>query len=266
MRLLAAILIALATGCVSQSYWEFGSESIQSVLLLKNLPPGNYDAYECATSRPAGRLIQISGDTTKTIHFCVSRSRSNKNARLNISGAKAELCLFQEHGSCIDNGFCESSSTADDCVAVTPNNAVEDVCGYRTRFDGTVFSLRIRRTFHPLVVFELCAREEPLSNFVLIRTESADRTDLADRQLPLDEPTFARVLALYEDALEYDVKYASTGADGSTWCLETKRGFTYSVACFWTPAHKTGKRSLNGLLALGKELWQLADMDAMELY
>ncbi|HXI43592.1 MAG TPA: hypothetical protein VNH83_26655, partial [Bryobacteraceae bacterium] len=65
----------------------------------------------------------------------------------------------------------------------------------------------------------------------------------------------------YERALEYNVKDDALGNDGSSWCLETTRGFTYSKACFWSPEYNTEERHLTGMLALGRALWHLAAID-----
>jgi len=76
------------------------------------------------------------------------------------------------------------------------------------------------------------------------------------------------VVALYEDALGYNVRDSAMGLDGSDWCLETRRGFTYSKACFWTPVDRAKERGISGLSTLGQELWRLAAMDSSvgELY
>jgi hypothetical protein len=144
--------------------------------------------------------------------------------------------------------------------------AAEEVCGYPTVVDGTVFSMTIARAFSGQVRFKLCAREDPQRNFLLISTQLPDGQGWADRQISLDPVAYANVVELYENALEYDVKYDADGLDGSTWCLETQRGFTYSNACFWMPTDKTEARSLRGLVELGKELWRIAGMNAGELY
>jgi hypothetical protein len=77
---------------------------------------------------------------------------------------------------------------------------------------------------------------------------------------------YKRIISLYERALDYDVKDNAMGFDGSGWCLETQRGFTYSKACFWTPEYETERRRLSGLLALGVELWRVAKLDSAKLY
>ena len=73
-------------------------------------------------------------------------------------------------------------------------------------------------------------------------------------------------MSLYDMSLDYDVRLDVGGNDGSTWCLETQRGFTYSKACFWTPTDEPKRRKLNGLLELGRELWRIAKLDSSKLY
>lgn len=144
-----------------------------------------------------------------------------------------------------------------------------DVCGDRTHYDGTVFTLDIERSFHPRVTFKLCQRTDPKENFLLITTESRNRPrHSTDRRISLDERAFARVVALYEAALSYNVKDDDSGTDGSMWCLETQRGFTYSKACFYMPSENSKARGLSGLSELGKELWHFAAMEPIvgELY
>ena len=112
------------------------------------------------------------------------------------------------------------------------------------------------------VEFKLCERKEPSQSFVLINVESAhSRKRSVTRQLVVDETTFVNLVGLYERALEYDVKDDALGNDGSSWCLETTRGFTYSKACFWSPEYNTEERHLTGMLALGRALWHLAGID-----
>lgn len=144
-------------------------------------------------------------------------------------------------------------------------HAKDDVCGFRSRTTGTVFSMSISRSMslnNTPVEFKLCERKEPSQSFVLINVESAhSRKRSVTRHLVVDETTFVNLVGLYERALEYDVKDDALGNDGSSWCLETTRGFTYSKACFWSPEYNTEERHLTGMLALGRALWHLAGID-----
>jgi len=139
--------------------------------------------------------------------------------------------------------------------------AARDLCGYRTLEAGTVFSLSIDRSFDSHVIFKICARKDPNKNFLLVIVDSKGKSKHHEsRQVSLSADTYAKVLALYDKALEYNVKDDGAGTDGSVWCLETQRGFTYSKACFWTPDDKPKERGISGLLVLGQELWRLAAM------
>ena len=144
-------------------------------------------------------------------------------------------------------------------------HAKEDVCGFRSRTAGTVFSMSISRSMslnNTPVEFKLCERKEPSQSFVLTNVKSAhSQKRSVTRRLVIDETTFVSLVGLYERALEYNVKDEALGNDGSSWCLETTRGFTYSKACFWSPEYNTDERHLTGMLALGRALWHLAEID-----
>jgi hypothetical protein len=130
-----------------------------------------------------------------------------------------------------------------------------------------VFSLAIDRSFDPGVKFELCARKAPVQNFLRLSTESKLHSDRwTARKIILEDSEYAKLLELYEAALEYNVKDDAMGLDGSSWCLETRRGFTYSKACFWSPQYETAQRHLSGMWALGEELWGLAALNPKRLY
>jgi hypothetical protein len=137
-----------------------------------------------------------------------------------------------------------------------------DICGYRTMSDGTIFTLDIARSFDPHVTFKLCERKDPKENFLLITTASKGRgKHSTDRRIILDESSYARMVSLYDAALNYNVKDNNMGTDGSMWCLETTRGFTYSKACFYMPDDYPKNRGLSGLATLGEELWRFAKME-----
>lgn len=145
--------------------------------------------------------------------------------------------------------------------------ATDDKCGYRTAVSGTVFTVTISRSFDPQVKFELCVREAPAQNFVLVSSEShLGSKRWVVNKVPLNHSDYTELLRLYELALGYDVKDSLMGADGSDWCLETQRGGTYSKACFWTPSVNAQKRNLVGLLSLGQDLWRLSALSPSGLY
>jgi hypothetical protein len=88
---------------------------------------------------------------------------------------------------------------------------------------------------------------------------------VSERKILLGEGVFEKLVALYEKALEYNVKDDAWGLDGSLWCLETQRGFTYSKACFWSPDYQSEKRGLIGMVNLGEELWRFAELNKKEI-
>jgi hypothetical protein len=144
------------------------------------------------------------------------------------------------------------------------------VCGIRSMRAGTVFSLSIDRSRvlqNSSVQFKLCQRTAPSQSFLLIHANTEQPKRHSEmRQLQVDESTYLNLVEMYEKALDYDVKNDAMGFDGSSWYLETTRGFTYSKACFWSPEYETENRRLTGVLALGRELWHLAGMDADRLF
>jgi hypothetical protein len=143
----------------------------------------------------------------------------------------------------------------------------DDVCGEHTSRSGTVFTLSVDRSFEPDITFKLCNREDKAKRFLLVSTQSRGHNDGWDsKSVPLDPETYQRLVGLHEQALNYDVRIDVGGNDGSTWCLETQRGFTYSKACFWTPTEDADARRLNGLVGLGRELWGLAKLDSSRLH
>jgi hypothetical protein len=154
---------------------------------------------------------------------------------------------------------CASASLADG----KPRES--DPCGRRTRYDGTVFTLTISRSFHlGATTIKLCARQDAEENFLLVRTHPfpVERNHVwKDRQIKLDSGLYERIVQLYEKALDYNVKDDTIGFDGSSWCLETRRGFTYSKACFWSPDNEPQQRGIVGLYQLGKELWSIAELE-----
>jgi hypothetical protein len=142
----------------------------------------------------------------------------------------------------------------------------EDVCGERTAQNGTVFTLTVDRSFEPSVIFKLCDREDKSKRFLLVSTQSSGHKDKWDtKTIPLGLQAYERVVSLYERSLDYDVRINVGGNDGSIWCLETQRGFTYSKACFWTPTEDASARRLIGLVELGRGLWKLAKLDDSQL-
>jgi hypothetical protein len=151
---------------------------------------------------------------------------------------------------------------------IAPALAVaDDVCGEHLARSGAVFTLSVDLSFEPSVTFKLCNREDKSNRFLLVSTQSRSHTDGWDsKSIPLGPGAYERLASLHEQSLNYDVRIDVGGNDGSMWCLETQRGFTYSKACFWTPTEEASARRLDGLVALGRELWKLAKLDSSQLH
>jgi hypothetical protein len=80
----------------------------------------------------------------------------------------------------------------------------------------------------------------------------------------LNDATYETLMTLYENALDYNMKDYEIGLDGSNWCLETNKVSSYLKACYWTPTYNPQARRLTGLVALGRELWTIADMESRD--
>jgi len=136
------------------------------------------------------------------------------------------------------------------------------ICGFWAAHHGPVFSLHIERAFHVGVDFKLCEREEPGRSFLLVTRDPDNRNQVDDPiKIPLNDATHQKLLTLYDNALEYNVKDVAGGLDGSSWCLETWRGSNHSKACFWSPGLDSEARRLTGLEKLGRELWSIAAIE-----
>jgi hypothetical protein len=121
-----------------------------------------------------------------------------------------------------------------------------------------VFALHIWRAFHGEIDFTLCAGQEPVGNFLLVKRDPDERITVDDSTaVSLDDATYQKLLTLYADAFVYNLKDEVLGLDGSTWCLESLSE-SYSKACFWSPRYNSEERGLKGLKTLGGELWSIA--------
>jgi len=143
----------------------------------------------------------------------------------------------------------------------------DEDCGPWNRYEGKVFSLEVGTSFHGSVTFKLCKSEE--QNFLSVKTrhivlenENRGGTETIVRQyINISKDEYQKIFKHYEKALAYNTLDNVSGLDGSTWCIETQRSFTYSKACFWTPSHNPDARGLEGLYSLGNYLWQFSGLD-----
>jgi len=151
----------------------------------------------------------------------------------------------------------------------------DEDCGQWNAYEGKVFSLDIGTSFHGGVLFKLCKSET--QNFISVLTTQRTRKDeekeiietTTRKYIDISKEEYEKIFKLYETALQYNTLDESSGTDGSNWCMESQRSFTYTKACFWTPSYNSQKRGLKGLNELGSFLWEFAGISKnkeMRLY
>ena len=91
--------------------------------------------------------------------------------------------------------------------------------------------------------------------FLLVKAKVGK--NLKVRTIDLNVEQRAKLNGLYEKALGSNFKDDAFGTDGSSWCLEANR-MNYLRACFWSPKVETERRGIVDFVALGTELWELA--------
>ena len=127
-------------------------------------------------------------------------------------------------------------------------------CGEPSKNKGKVFELNMSLSFHGDVEYKLCRNIDKY--ILLVETSKSNNKEI----LELKSNEVEIILKKYEKALEYNTKDKEMGLDGSSWCLETKRGFTYLKACFWSPGYEPQKRGLAGLNDLGTYLFDISKL------
>jgi hypothetical protein len=143
----------------------------------------------------------------------------------------------------------------------------DEDCGPWNAHEGKVFSLDIGTSFHGKVTFKLCKSKE--QNTLSItktsmkfdeETEKSTET-IVHEHIKISKKDYQSIYRSYEKALNYNTLDDASGLDGSSWCIESQRGFTYTKACFWTPSYKPKSRGLNGLYELGSQLWKFSGLE-----
>ncbi|BBN81463.1 hypothetical protein PA25_14480 [Pseudoalteromonas sp. A25] len=151
----------------------------------------------------------------------------------------------------------------------------DEDCGQWNAYKGKVFSLDIGTSFHGRALFKLCKSET--QNFISVLTTQSSRKDevkeivetTTRKHINISKEEYEKIFNLYEVALQYNTLDKSSGTDGSNWCIESQRSFTYTKACFWTPSYNSEERGLKGLNDLGSYLWEFANLSKnkeMRLY
>lgn len=142
----------------------------------------------------------------------------------------------------------------------------DEDCGPWNAYEGKVFSLVVDTSFHGKVTFKLCKSKEKntlsitRSDFQFdAKLEKSTETTVREH-IQLSKQEYDEIYSLYEKALRYNTLDKISGLDGSRWCLETQRGFTYTKGCFWTPGHRPKERGLDGLYNLGVHLWEISGL------
>ena len=137
-----------------------------------------------------------------------------------------------------------------------------------TYASGDIFKLSIETSFHGKTKFTLSMHEGKYDMTVESSTVEyfgKDRDDEKEikvtRFVGLDNKLAKKYIKKFERALGYNTLDDESGFDGSTWCLDSRRGSTRTFACFWAPSNKTQERGLSGLYELGKFLWTEFDID-----
>ncbi|MGI5310810.1 hypothetical protein [Rheinheimera sp. WS51] len=143
----------------------------------------------------------------------------------------------------------------------------DEDCGSWNAYQGKVFSLEVGTSFHGQVTFKLCKSKEQSTLAVKVhriqfdeKSEKSTET-IVREHIKLSNQKYDEIYSRYEQALKYNALDEISGLDGSNWCLESQRGFTYTKGCFWTPSHEPKERGLEDLYNLGVYLWSVSGLE-----
>ena len=134
-------------------------------------------------------------------------------------------------------------------------------CGRKNAKEGKVFELNIGMSRTSSFSFKLC--KKPDKDFLILAsnnkpTKSNKKT--TKKTIKLTKEQTEKLVEKYINALKYNTLDDATGLDGSSWCIESQRGFTYTKACFWTPGYNSEERGIAGLNELGIYLWKISEL------
>lgn len=151
----------------------------------------------------------------------------------------------------------------------------DEDCGPWNAYEGKVFSLEVGTSFHGQVTFKLCkSKEQNTLSVTKSRMQYDEKSEksteiIVREHIKVSKKEYDEIYSRYEQALKYNALDEVSGLDGSSWCLESQRGFTYTKGCFWTPSHEPKERGLEGLYNLGVYLWSASGLKkdkTLELY
>jgi len=139
----------------------------------------------------------------------------------------------------------------------------DEDCGRKNAKEGKVFELNIGMSFHGSFGFKLCKKLDKESLVIFSKNKSNELSNEPNKKtIELTKKQSEILNNKCIAALKYNTLDDSTGLDGSSWCIESQRGFTYTKACFWAPGSNTEKRGLIGLHDLGTHLWEISGLKA----
>jgi len=143
-------------------------------------------------------------------------------------------------------------------VQASPWNDAD--CGKTNANEGKIFELNITMSFHGASTFKFC--KKPERHFLVLKSSlKTTGQEFEKKVINLSNKEIEIITNKYIRALKYNTLDDTSGLDGSTWCIESQRGFTtYTKACFWSPGSNTEKRGLAGLYELGVYLWEISEL------
>ena len=135
-------------------------------------------------------------------------------------------------------------------------------CGKLNKYHGKVFEFNASMSFHGDIDIKLCKDND--THFLTVSTKiPSGNNDLTEewKRIDLKKEIVPKIMESYENAMRYNTLDKVMGPDGSSWCIESQHGFTYTKACFWSPGYKSEERGLSGLRDLGIYLWEISGLE-----
>lgn len=125
-----------------------------------------------------------------------------------------------------------------------------------------MFHLGINRSFHQeQIYFKFCkTKASGKTSYLLVIVDHKNDHDVDHYTIPFEGEELAEIEALFDAAWDYNRQDATSGTDGSYWCLQVRRSATFTKGCFYTPTSYAQQRGLEGLEQLGLYLWLKANL------